>query len=74
MSETPREIELPDAKSPAATALTLGQAADRLGLTTDEVFDLVRRHGVPVRCTPRTGLVVDPAALALLETLSRSLA
>jgi excisionase family DNA binding protein len=38
--------------------LTLGQAAERLGCTTDEVFQKVRAQEIPAVCTPRTGMII----------------
>jgi hypothetical protein len=72
MAENDRHIDLtaePTADCP--TELTLGQVAEHLGCETEVVYALVRARGVPLRCSPRTGLVLDRAHVDTLRSISR---
>ena len=38
--------------------LTLSEAAEQIGCSTEDIFQKVRAQEIPAVCTPRTGLVI----------------
>jgi len=71
MAESDSYVDLTaHAKADCPTELTLGQVDEHLGCETEVVYDLVRTHGVPLRCSPRTGLVLDREQVDTLRSIS----